>query len=232
MEYWRGGTGGRAFGVWRSGPTGDWVTHGRCLGGIRGVSGTIIPFAFSLSHEPSKREKGPQTTNTLPPAQHLPAPAWLSRVGRAIVAGMKTEVPIRVTLVCPPAGVAFAVQKGKGEIVSVTRSDGGDVSFDVTLDLAGKLGDGSPRFTGAFAQGPADGRFVYVTIGDRAGDPNSPWSRRAKIPLTGISWEMVEAVLASPGSVLSARFPGTAKDGCPACASLKPVDGWHVLRAD
>ena len=31
-------------------------------------------------------------------------------------------------------------------------------------------------------------------------------------------------------AVLEARVPGTGKDGGPSCATVKPVDGWKLIR--
>ncbi len=143
---------------------------------------------------------------------------------------MKVEIPIRITLAGPLAGVAYAVQKGKNELVSKARSDGSDLHFDLTLTLAGRLASGAPRFVGPFAQGPADERFIYLTIGKSAGDPSSPWTRRAKIHVSGITWEMVEEVQATPRSVVTARFAGVDKKGEPACASMRPLKkGWVII---
>jgi hypothetical protein len=142
---------------------------------------------------------------------------------------MKAEIPIRITLVAPPAGVLYALQRGKDERVSPVRSEGSDLVFSLTLTLAGRLESGFPRFTGAFAQGPADQRFVYIRIGVPACDLSSPWSRRAKIHLSGITWEMVEEVQATPKAVIAARFAGKDKKGEPACASIWPLEeGWKV----
>ncbi len=145
---------------------------------------------------------------------------------------MKVEIPIQITLVTPPAGVLYAVQKGKDERVSLQRSDGSDLTFNLSLTLAGQLDSEAPRFTGVFAQGPADERFVYLNIGASAGDHFSQWSRRAKIHLSGITWELVELAQSKPGSVIHGLFAGTDKKGEPSCASMRPIDGsWELLSA-
>lgn len=135
-----------------------------------------------------------------------------SRVGAK---GRPTEVTLRIVLQQPPAGVDFALQKGRGsayETVLKKRSKGGDLEFDFTVTVkAGR--DGSPDFAGPFVQGPSSERFVYIDIGTYAGQTNTPWSRRLKIPLSGITWDMVKA-----RAVLFARVPGTGTDGGPSCA--------------
>lgn len=42
---------------------------------------------------------------------------------------------------------------------------------------------GLPNSLGPFAQGPPAARFVYVDVGTYAGQKNTPWARRMKVPL-------------------------------------------------
>jgi len=81
-------------------------------------------------------------------------------------------------------------------------------------------------------QGPTNGRFIYIGIGTLAGQLGSIWSRRLKIPLQGITWEMIEQLLDDSNSILETRVPGTGKDGTPNCATVKPFDGWYVTSLD
>jgi hypothetical protein len=128
---------------------------------------------------------------------------------------MRTEVTLRIVLQQPPAGVDFALQKGRGsayETVQKQRSKGKDLEFDFPVTLkTGK--EGSPDFAGPFVQGPSGERFVYLDIGTYAGQTNTVWSRRLKIPLSGINWELLNA-----GAPLLAMVPGTGADGSPSCA--------------
>jgi hypothetical protein len=139
------------------------------------------------------------------------------------------DVSFRIVLERPPAGIDFAVQKGRGsvyETILKQRSDGGDLRFEFTIPAAGP---GQPRFKGPLAQGPAGERFVYIDIGTYAGQTGTPWSRRLKIPLTGITWDLIDSA-----PVLEARIPGTGRDGGPSCASAwRPADGpgeWKPAR--
>lgn len=120
---------------------------------------------------------------------------------------------LRIVLERPPKGVVFGLQKGRGsayETVQKQRSEGDDLAFEFTAE---------PKFV----QGPPGQRFVYIDIGTAAGQADSCWSRRLKVPLSGITPEMID----SP-AVLEARVPGTGKDGGPSCGSVKLVDGWTV----
>jgi hypothetical protein len=73
---------------------------------------------------------------------------------------------------------------------------------------------------GSFVQRPCGRRFVYLDIGTYAGQADSHWSRRRKIPISGITAKMIAA-----GGVLEARVPGTGRDGGPACATVKDSEG-------
>ncbi|SDC23305.1 DUF5990 family protein [Pedobacter soli] len=142
------------------------------------------------------------------------------------------ELPLKITLIKPTPGVDFALQKGSGNIyesVQKQNVSSGDISFSFSLIAKGTRGvDAFPRLSGAFVQGPANGKFIYIGIGTYAGQTNTSWSRRLKIPLTGISWEMLDQLTSDTKSVLYTQVPGTGKDGGPNCATVKPFDGWAV----
>jgi hypothetical protein len=146
---------------------------------------------------------------------------------------MEREIPLRITLVHPPRDVVFCLQRGKEEIASPVRSAGDDLSFDLSLRVRDGRPDGLPNFLGAFAQGPPAGRFVYFNSGTSAGQADSCWTRRGKVPLSGITWPMIEEVLGTPDAVLEARVAGTAKDGGPACATVPLLEsGWRVAKTE
>lgn len=133
------------------------------------------------------------------------------------------ELNLRIVLESPPPGVDFALQKGGGnfyEKVQTQRSGKGDLKFDFEVRVkTGK--DGSPNFLGPFVHGPTGERFVYIDIGTAAGQLDSVWSRRLKVPLRDITWDAVKS-----GRRLEIHVPGTAKDGSPTCATVKPFPGW------
>ena len=151
--------------------------------------------------------------------------------GRTQMAGpTKLSIPARIVVVAPPAGVAFALQRGRRELGPAVRSAGSDLRFDFTL-LASRGPGVVPRFSGEFVQGPADRRFVYVTSGTLAGQADSCWTRRAKVPLHMLSWAIVERVASEPNSLLQARIAGVARDGGPACATVPLLDeGWMMIK--
>jgi hypothetical protein len=142
---------------------------------------------------------------------------------------MEGEITLRIVLQQPPPGVDFGVQKGHGnefETVQTQRSKTGDLTFEFPIRVK-EGNDSAPNFLGPFAQGPAQGRFVYLDIGTYAGQTDTPWSRRLKIPLRDMTWRQIGQVLNSP-KVLEAKVMGTGKDGGPTCGSVKGFAGWRV----
>lgn len=146
---------------------------------------------------------------------------------------MKSEVPVRLVLVDPPAGIDYGVQSGRGaeyDTLFVQQRTRPDVVFDFPITVADNRKDGQPNFLGDFAQGPADGRFIYVDVGTYAGQTDTPWARRMKVPLQGLTWELIRKAIKKPGHRLSARIPGTGKDGGPTCATVKLLGDWEIIK--
>jgi hypothetical protein len=143
---------------------------------------------------------------------------------------MDREITAKNILTTPPADVDFALQKGRGtnyEPVQIQRSGKVDLEFQFPLNL--KTGrTNQPDFSGPFVQGPPNERFVYIDIGSYAGQTNTQWSRRLKIPLNGITMDMVNAILNGKKGFLITHVPGTGRDGGPNCATVKPFDGWKT----
>lgn len=149
---------------------------------------------------------------------------------------LKSEIAVllRIVVVDPLPGVDFGIQEGKGNdyrTLAVQRSKVGNLQLDCTIKVKGNRADGLLIFVGPIAQGPPNGRFIYIDIGKSAGQFDSCWQRRIKIPLAGISWEMIDSVVAAPKRFLQATIPGTGKDGGPSCATVKPMDGWKVVKS-
>ena len=134
---------------------------------------------------------------------------------------------LRITVVDPPPDVEFQVQHGRDDLTAPVRVSRGAIVFEFPIRI-GARPTGEPNFLGPYAQGPTDGRFVYVNSGTLAGQSDSSWTRRAKIPLTSIDWLLIEHA-GTHGGVLEVSFKGTGRDGGPTCASVKLPDGaWRV----
>lgn len=146
------------------------------------------------------------------------------------------EIPLRITLRRVPAGVWFAMQKGKSgekghpDLLAPTRTTADSISFDFAVRVGATKKGAATRFLGEFTQGPAEKRFVYVNSGQSAGQAGTFWNRRAKIPLTTITPRLIDKVRADSGSILEIEVEGTLKDGGPVCASKLSSTEWHVTQ--
>jgi hypothetical protein len=140
---------------------------------------------------------------------------------------MNREITFRIILESPPPGVLFGLRKGRGssyETIQKQQSTGEDLVFEFSAEATGTA---PPDFRGSAVQGSRGERFVYLDIGTMAGQRESPWARRIKIPFRDITPSMIERAVRGK-RVLETRVPGTGKDGTPTCATVKPFDGWTV----
>ncbi|WP_227975970.1 DUF5990 family protein [Brevundimonas sp. Bb-A] len=101
-------------------------------------------------------------------------------------------------------------------------ADDGPISFDVLVTLSD---DG--RLTGPFVrrEGPSR-RFIYIAIGTSAGQ-HGEWIRRAKIDVHDIPAALLAQARA--GQTLEVILPGRARDGGPACATVRPLQPWTAV---
>lgn len=145
---------------------------------------------------------------------------------------MNQEIRLRIILETTLAGVDFGLQKGSGsqyETLQKQRSDGRNLVFEFIVRINDRPAkDTAPNLLGPFVQGPPQARFAYIDIGKAAGQVDSIWSRRLKVPLLGITWAVIEQVFANTGRVLETHIPGIGKDGWPSCGTVKPFGGWQV----
>jgi len=139
-------------------------------------------------------------------------------------------VPVRIIMEHPVPGVTIALQRGAtatAKQIPAVTAFAEDLTFDLHVDVAGSLPDGRPRLLGAFVQGPPAARFVYLCVGQAAGQIGSEWNRRVKVPLGDISWELLRE-LPKEGR-LEARIAGRGRDGSPACATVPLLPpGWRI----
>ena len=89
-----------------------------------------------------------------------------------------------------PLGEAFefGLQDTKGQLHPGAPDANGRFAFDFALAVKpGK--DGRPSFTGQFASGPANDRFVYLSW---RSIPRGVWINRVKARLADIDWPMID----------------------------------------
>ena len=142
---------------------------------------------------------------------------------------MALLLPLRIVVVRPPPGVAFALQAGKSELLPPVLVSDEEVVLEATVLIRGRP-DGSPNLLGPVTHGPPSDRFLYVNSGTLAGQADSRWTRRAKVKTAGITRSLVEDVLATPGAMVEARIPGTTRDAGPCCGTTPLLDGGWLLR--
>ncbi len=132
-------------------------------------------------------------------------------------------ITLRLRIETPFPGVAYSLQNKKSEPVGQVIACDDPISFDVPLRVVP-----GPKFLGDFirSEGPTR-RFIYIAIGEPAGQRPSAWSRRAKIDIHLLSPALLEQALA--GKILEVLLPGKAKDGGPACATVPPIGAWRVV---
>jgi len=141
---------------------------------------------------------------------------------------MESEINLEITLLNPPNGVGFCIQKEKSEKVSYQLSGGQDIRFSFSVRV--KEGKNErPNFLGPYTQGKATERFIYICAGEYAGQKNAEWARRVKIHLSGITWQLLNAVMSKEKGKLVANYEATDKNGGPSCASVTlAAGGWAV----
>ena len=142
------------------------------------------------------------------------------------------ELIFRIVLEEPNSGVDFGLQHGKGndyQTIDKQRSKSNDIILTGSVMVKDNREDGQPNFLGPLAQGPADGRFVYVDVGQYAGQKDSEWGRRMKIPFTSITWDLLNKAKKGSQAFVETRFAGIGKDGGPTCGTVKNIR-WLVAK--
>jgi len=137
------------------------------------------------------------------------------------------QIPVsfRIVIEQPVIGVLHSLQAKDDLPLDPKASQTGEA---LRFDFAVRVAPG-PKFFGdqVRREGP-ERRFVYIRIGQAAGDPGSPWSRRMKIDIHDIESALLEQ--AAGGGVLEITVNGTGKDGTPTCATVPPT-GRRVVPA-
>jgi hypothetical protein len=131
----------------------------------------------------------------------------------------QVKIAARILINHPVPAVAHSLQSKDGHPLDAKTSKGGEpLAFEFPL----RLGPG-PKFFGdqVRPEGPIR-RFVYIRIGQSAGQFASPWSRRMKIDIHDTEQALLDRAMAGEG-ILEFSIEGTAKDGTPACATIRPV---------
>lgn len=143
------------------------------------------------------------------------------------------ELPLRIVVEDTVPGLVMGVQRDTpagAAVVDLATGSGKALAFPLEVVVDGALKDGRPRFLGPYVQGPPAERFVYLCVGLYAGQADSPWNGRVKVPLKDISWTGIEAL--PSGHRLEGRIPGRGRKDGPALASVPILaPGWKAVPA-
>ncbi|MBO9711369.1 DUF5990 family protein [Sphingomonas sp.] len=130
----------------------------------------------------------------------------------------QTEIKLRIVIEQPVPGVLHSLQSKDDAPLDPKRSKAGE---PLAFEFPVRIGPGPKFFGDQVRREGSERRFVYIRIGQSAGDAASPWSRRMKIDIHDIAQDLLDRAMR--GGVIETVVNGTAKDGTPACASLKPT---------
>ena len=128
-------------------------------------------------------------------------------------------INLRIIIEQPVIGVLHSLQAKDESPLDPKRSRKGE---PLAFDFQVRVGPG-PKFFGdqVRREGPLR-RFVYIRVGQYAGDPSSPWSRRMKIDIHDIADDLLDRAARGAG-VVETTVIGTLEDGTPTCATVRPT---------
>jgi len=137
----------------------------------------------------------------------------------------QVEICARIVIEHPVAGVLHSLQEDDAPLDPKRSKAGEPLAFDFPLRIERVVGGGAKFFGRQVRREGPLRRFVYIRVGTCAGDMASPWTRRMKIDIHDIDPALLDAAMT--GGVLGGTINGTAPDGSPACATIRPVN-WTV----
>jgi hypothetical protein len=131
----------------------------------------------------------------------------------------QTEINLRIVIERPVIGVLHSLQAKDGLPLDPKCSREGE---PLIFEFPVRVGPGR-KFSGdQVKREGAARRFVYIRVGQLAGDDSSPWSRRMKIDIHDIGDDLLGRVARSAGAI-ETTIIGIADDGTPACATVWPA---------
>lgn len=137
----------------------------------------------------------------------------------------QTEIAMRIVIEQPVPGVLHSLQSGDDRVLNPKLSKAGEA---LTFDFPVRIAPG-PKFFGdqVRREGPQR-RFVYIRIGQSAGQHGTPLQRRMKIDIHDLPQDLFDRAVA--GGTLELTVNGTGKDGTPACATVRRTGARIVWR--
>lgn len=129
----------------------------------------------------------------------------------------QTEIRMRIVIEQPVAGVLHSLQTGDTGILDPKRSQAGE---PLVFDFPVRIAPGRKFFGDQVRREGPTRRFVYIRIGQSAGDHGTSITRRMKIDVHDTPQDLLDRAVAGEG-VVELTVNGTGKDGTPACATVK-----------
>lgn len=128
------------------------------------------------------------------------------------------EIRMRIVIEQPVPHVLHSLQEDDRPLDPKRSEAGEPLAFTFPLHIAP-----GPKFSGKQVrrEGPVR-RFVYVRVGQLAGDCTSAWSRRMKIDIHDIDQPLLDRAAGGEGLV-ELTIRGTGRDGSPTCATVQPT---------
>lgn len=125
---------------------------------------------------------------------------------------MTTDVRLRIVVTNPPTATyaIFGLQDKAGDVRLGTPRSAHSVVFECEVTASDRSDGPGPNFLGPYTHGSPKARFLYVSHGTRGG---AGWIKRIKIPLSSISWSMIEEARGGP---IAADVDGRASGTVPA----------------
>jgi len=137
-----------------------------------------------------------------------------------------STIRLRVLVHNPMPGVAVGMQIGRDDLQPPKPATKAKLTFETEANVT-RAPSGDLRLTGPAIQGPPNARFIYVNWGRRAGQNDTVWDRRAKVMLTTVDSNRIEACL-TKNATLETEVDGIGKDGGPCCATVPLLGGWKL----
>ena len=137
-----------------------------------------------------------------------------------------SEITLRIICLDPPIvaddeRAGFGLQDKSQQLTMGEGQPDGSLAFTCAIKVKGMPGSTSPDFAGPYIHGPAQQRFLYLSLGVRQGNAWQ-WTRRIKVPLSGITWDHIEDTQSKRG-LLEASIDGTKSGTVPLLG-----EGWVV----
>lgn len=131
----------------------------------------------------------------------------------------QADIRMRIVIGQPVVGVLHSLQAKDGHPLDPKFSIAGE---PLAFDFAIRVGPGPKFFGDQVRREGTERRFVYIRVGQLAGDQSSPWSRRMKIDIHDIEQDLLDRA-ADGGGLIEISVLGTGNDGTPACATVRPT---------